>query len=134
MRWTTHGLIFRPDHQADWMVSHASLPVADPRRDGSLRIYFGTRDAAGLSHIGYVDVDAGLPQGLLSRPERRHLFAGGLLAIARHVTVPAVREHPDDVQASPPRRGGHPSRVPRIPHARPVPARVDLHGHAKPPT
>lgn len=59
MKWEKRGLIFAPSARSEWMHSHASLPIADRRGDGLLRIYFGTRDRSGRSHIGHVDVSAG---------------------------------------------------------------------------
>ncbi len=65
MKWVKKGKIFAPDHNSDWMVSHASLPVADKITDEVLRIYFGTRDGKGRSHTSYLEVDADNPQKIL---------------------------------------------------------------------
>jgi predicted GH43/DUF377 family glycosyl hydrolase len=61
MRWEKKGTIFVPSGQRPWMRSHASIPICDYRANGLLRIYFGTRDDAGRSHIGWVDVEADAP-------------------------------------------------------------------------
>lgn len=62
MKWIKKGVIFAPDHNFDWMVSHASLPVVDEVRADVLRVYFGTRDAQGRSQTSYLEVDAEQPE------------------------------------------------------------------------
>ena len=62
MKWAKQGLIFAPDRNYDWMVSHASLPVVDQIANGQLRIYFGTRDGAGRSHTSFIEVDRENPR------------------------------------------------------------------------
>jgi hypothetical protein len=65
MKWIKQGLVFAPNHNHDWIVSHAAVPVVDEVRDGVLRIYFGTRDSGGRSHPCYVEVEAARPANLL---------------------------------------------------------------------
>ena len=65
MNWIKKGVIFAPDHNYDWMVSHASVPVVDEVRPGVLRIYFGTRDKEGRSQTSYIEVDAKEPENVL---------------------------------------------------------------------
>src|SRR5215207_273913 len=65
MKWIKKGLIFAPDRNYDWMVSHASVPVVDEARVGVLRIYFGTRDQNGHSQTSYIEVDAAHPDNIL---------------------------------------------------------------------
>src|SRR5688500_6338021 len=65
MKWIKKGVIFAPDHNFDWMVSHASVPVVDEVRTGVLRIYFGTRDDKGRSQTSYIEVDAARPDNVL---------------------------------------------------------------------
>jgi hypothetical protein len=62
MKWIKKGLIFKPDNNSDWMVSHASIPVADSVNDDVLRIYFGTRDKEGRSFPTYLEVLADDPR------------------------------------------------------------------------
>lgn len=66
MKWIKQGVIFAPDHDFDWMRTHASVPVADWLNEEVFRIYFGTRDARGRSHIGYVDVEADNPHKIIA--------------------------------------------------------------------
>jgi len=65
MKWIKKGVIFAPDRNFDWMVSHASLPVVDEVRTGVLRVYFGTRDGNGRSQTSYIEVDAAQPENVL---------------------------------------------------------------------
>jgi hypothetical protein len=65
MKWTKKGLIFAPNKNFDWMVSHASIPIADKMDDSRLRIYFCSRDERGRSLPGYIDVESNNPQAIL---------------------------------------------------------------------
>ena len=78
MKWVKKGVIFAPDNNFPWMRSHASLPVVDPLNEEVLRIYFGTRDGQGLSHLGYVDVEAGNPAKIIAVSEEPVLPLGQL--------------------------------------------------------
>lgn len=78
MNWIKQGLIFSPEKNFDWMHTHASIPVADRLNEEVLRIYFGTRDAQGLSHIGYVDVEADNPAKVIAVSEEPVLPLGKL--------------------------------------------------------
>jgi hypothetical protein len=55
MVWVKRGLIIVPAQQAPWIGTHAALPVVQPLDDRD-RVYFTSRDGAGRSHIGYVDL------------------------------------------------------------------------------
>jgi hypothetical protein len=77
MKWIKKGLIFAPDNNFDWMVSHASIPIADRIDDHRLRIYFGTRDNQGRSLPAYLDVDADNPQNIL------HLHPEPIMTLGR---------------------------------------------------
>jgi hypothetical protein len=44
--------------QVDWAVSHAMVPIVEPRSDGRLRVYFSAKDAEGRAQIGRVEVCA----------------------------------------------------------------------------
>ena len=65
MRWIKKGLIFAPDNNFDWMISHASIPIADKVGNDRLRIYFGTRDKQGRSLPAYIEVEPDNPQNIL---------------------------------------------------------------------
>src|SRR4051794_13755143 len=57
MRWEKRGHIFKPAGDDWWARSHASTPTVAWNGDGSLRVYFSSRDDNGRSHIGSVDLD-----------------------------------------------------------------------------
>jgi hypothetical protein len=65
MNWRKMGLVFSPARTADWLTSHASLPVALPLGESFLRVYFASRDAEHRSHIGYVELDLESPTEVL---------------------------------------------------------------------
>jgi hypothetical protein len=65
MQWIKKGLIFSTEHNYDWMISHATLPVADILENDRLRIYFGVRDQKGRSHTTFIEVLAHDPQQIL---------------------------------------------------------------------
>ncbi len=58
VRWEKRGRIFVPDGSISWMRTHATLPVAVPLDDVTLRILFAGRDDSNRSRIGWIDVDA----------------------------------------------------------------------------
>lgn len=57
MKWIKRGLLFCPDNNYDWMVSHASNPVGEPLGGGVIRVYFSCRDKKNRSSIGFLDFD-----------------------------------------------------------------------------
>ena len=78
MKFTKKGLIFIPDDNYDWMVSHASIPVVDRVNTDILRIYFGTRDKQGRSLPAYIEVVADNPQKILYIHDKPVLCLGKL--------------------------------------------------------
>jgi hypothetical protein len=62
VRWSKRGLVIEAPVPCKWASSHAAIPVADPRADGRLRIYFSARDGSGRAQIGSVDLDLQDPQ------------------------------------------------------------------------
>jgi hypothetical protein len=78
VKWVKKGIIFAPDNNHDWMVSHASIPFVDAAGEGVWRIYFGTRDRQGHSQPAFIDVEAGNPGNILSLSERPFLPLGPL--------------------------------------------------------
>lgn len=78
MKWRKSGVIFRPDHEFDWMVSHASIPVVDRVDDEVIRIYFGTRDEAGRSRLGCIEAVADSPGTILRVHDKPLLPLGKL--------------------------------------------------------
>jgi hypothetical protein len=78
MLWIKKGLVFKPDHNYDWMVSHASLPIANILDDQRLRIYFGVRDREGRSLTTFMDVLANDPQKIIGLHDEPILPLGKL--------------------------------------------------------
>ena len=58
MPWIKKGRIFTVDKNHDWMLHHASQPIADKISDEVLRIYFGPRDAEERTRTTFIEVEA----------------------------------------------------------------------------
>jgi len=65
MKWQKMGLVFRPESRYNWMVSHASLPIAVHLGEDIYRIYFSSRDKLNRSHVGYIEIDINEPDKIL---------------------------------------------------------------------
>jgi hypothetical protein len=78
MRWVKKGLIFKPDGQFDWVMTHAMLPVPDRVHGDLYRIYFSGRDRLNRSSIGYVEVNMNEPKNVLYISEQPVLGLGSL--------------------------------------------------------
>jgi hypothetical protein len=76
--WEKKGLIYLPNGNLAWQVSHAQLPIADRVSDGVLRIYFGTRDAQNRTVTTYLEVEADNPQHILYAHDQPVLGLGEL--------------------------------------------------------
>jgi len=70
MKWRKLGLIFAPDNNYPWMVSHAANPVAEWIGGCEFRVYFSCRDNQNRSHIGFVEFDLRRPQKILRIAEQ----------------------------------------------------------------
>ena len=78
MRWEKNGLIFRPDHNSEWMAHHACVPVADKVSETVLRIYFGPRDTQDRTTTTFIEVEADNPSNVLYIHDRPVLGLGQL--------------------------------------------------------
>jgi hypothetical protein len=78
MNWKKMGLIFRPENNYDWMVSHAAIPTPTRISDDVVRIFFSTRSKAVRSAITFIDVEAGNPSNIIYRHDKPVLTAGEL--------------------------------------------------------
>lgn len=65
MKWIKKGLIFSVDNNAIWMKTHAQVPTVDDIGNGRLRIFFSTRNADNISHIGFLEIDTKNPKQVL---------------------------------------------------------------------
>src|SRR5713101_4278480 len=64
IRWTKTGRVFHVDGNANWMVHHATHPVADLVDEETLRIYFAPRDSEQHSRITFIEVDPHQPSAV----------------------------------------------------------------------
>lgn len=78
MKWEKLGLIFCPNNQHEWMISHAANAVAEPLEGDLYRIYFSCRDAQNRSSIGYVVIDLTEPSKVLQISNQPVLSSGEL--------------------------------------------------------
>ena len=78
MKWIKKGVIFKTDHQQDWMVSHACVPTAHVLDDRRFRIFFAPRNAKGQSIPTFIDVDANDPTQVLYVHDRPIMELGEL--------------------------------------------------------
>ena len=65
MKWQKQGLIFSPEGQYDWVITHGMCPTADRIEEDLFRIYFSGRDNLNRSLIGYIDIDINMPKKIL---------------------------------------------------------------------
>ncbi len=77
-KWIKKGLIFLPDKQFDWVITHAQLPVAERMGEDLYRIYFSGRDRQNRSSIGYIEIDINHPANILYITKEPILSMGAL--------------------------------------------------------
>jgi hypothetical protein len=65
-RWRKLGRIFCPTGNAEWMRTHAAVPIAESIGGDLFRIFFSSRDSLNRSHTGFVIIDITKPQQVLS--------------------------------------------------------------------
>ena len=65
MGWRRLGLVYAPQGERDFLVSHASVPFAEPLPDGLHRIWFSPRDAQNRSFVTYLVLDLQRPEQIL---------------------------------------------------------------------
>lgn len=78
MAWIKKGLIFSPDGQYDWVISHSMLPIPERCGEDLYRIYFSGRDRLNRSLVGYVVIDLKNPKEILKISEKPVLSLGEL--------------------------------------------------------
>jgi hypothetical protein len=78
MKWKKMGMIFRPDHNYEWMATHAYIPVPDKVSENVLRIYFSTRSKAIKSVTTFIEVEADNPSNVVYVHDRPVLSMGKL--------------------------------------------------------
>jgi hypothetical protein len=78
MKWTKMGLIFKPQGDIDWMVSHAAVPVAENMGGDRFRIYCASRDNYNRAHVAYIEIDINKPKEILDISRKPALAPGEL--------------------------------------------------------
>lgn len=78
MRWRKLGHIFCADHHADWMATHAMIPIADPLDGDRYRIYFSPRDGKNRGHGAYLELDMRRPTDVVRLHTQPILTPGAL--------------------------------------------------------
>jgi predicted GH43/DUF377 family glycosyl hydrolase len=63
--WTKKGFIFKAAGESPWWASHTMAPSAILLNPSCIRVYCGCWNEAGISSIGFVDVDARDPSKIL---------------------------------------------------------------------
>lgn len=89
MKWEKKGLIFKPDHNSEWMAHHACVPIADKLDDEVLRIYFGPRDREGRTTTTFIEVEADNPSKVRYVHDRPVLGLGKLGAFDDSGAMPS---------------------------------------------
>lgn len=64
MAWVKKGLIYKPSAEAEWMKSHAQVPIALLLED-RIRIYISVRPNRQISLLTFIDVDISNPAQIL---------------------------------------------------------------------
>lgn len=65
MGWRRLGLVYAPSGEREFLVSHASVPFAEPIEGGLHRIWFSPRDAANRSFVASLVIDLARPDRIL---------------------------------------------------------------------
>ncbi len=78
MRWRKLGRVFAVDGRRPWMLSHASVPIAEPLGNDLFRVYFTSRDDRNRSHTGWFVLDITRPGEVLDLSDEPVLAPGPL--------------------------------------------------------
>jgi len=73
--WRKRGLIFGPEGRVRW-ASHSALTPTPILLGDKIRVFAGFRDAAGVSRIGFVDLDADDPSKVIAISDEPALDVG----------------------------------------------------------
>jgi hypothetical protein len=90
MKWRKQGLIYGPTGNSWWAQRWALQPTPILRPDGTIRIFAGFRTQAGISRVGYVDVDADNPSRVLGVSQEPVLDLGIPGAFDENGVVPCA--------------------------------------------
>jgi hypothetical protein len=84
MIWKKLGRIFAPPTNLDWMVSHATLPIAEHVNGDVFNIYYSGRDAQQRSMVSYFQLDLNEPTQPIYTHPSPVLSYGGLASYDEH--------------------------------------------------
>ena len=76
MKWRKMGLIYGPKGDSTWAQNSALQPTPLLIAEKVIRVFIGIRDAAGVSRVGFVDLDAAEPAKVLRVTEAPVLDIG----------------------------------------------------------
>ncbi len=89
MKWVKKGLIFQPQGNFEWMVSHAMIPFAENIKGDRFKIYFSPRDKYNRSNVAYLEVDIKNPKEILDISKKPVLMPGDLGTFDDSGTLPS---------------------------------------------
>ncbi len=79
MNWEKKGLIYLPEGNKEWSLTHAQVPVADfIESEDIIRVYFSTRDKLGRSYPDFIEVEADNPHNIVKYNDEPLLKLGKL--------------------------------------------------------
>lgn len=94
IKWAKQGLIFQPDGKADWLASHAWVPVADWLEGDLYKVYFAGRNEENLSQVGYFIIDITSPHEILEVSQHPVLELGPLGTFDDSAVIPSwITQH-----------------------------------------
>lgn len=76
LHWQKLGLVFRPESDIPWGVSHATCPTPVRLDSGIWRVFFASRDSLQRSHVGSFDIDLDDPLRAVTASDRPLLAPG----------------------------------------------------------
>ena len=90
MKWRKQGLVYGPDPNSSWAQRWALQPTPILLSDGTIRVFAGFRTHAGVSRVGYVDLDADDPSRVLAVSKEPVLDIGVPGAFDENGVVPCA--------------------------------------------
>lgn len=76
MNYIKKGLIFNVKGEFDWNKSHAQVPFAFDLGNGTIRIYYSTRDKESCSSTSYIEIDKERPELIQYIHDKPILYKG----------------------------------------------------------
>jgi len=90
MKWIKKGLICFPVGSSSWAQHSALQPTPYHTAQGTIRVFAGFRDNAGVSRVGYIDLDGNDPARVLGVSEQPALDIGVPGAFDENGVVPCA--------------------------------------------